>query len=254
MHTVIFGDGPMGGALADEFREAGDEVLTLGRPVGGTHDPTELAGADVTLDFSVGAAVAGNVRASLAAGCRRLVIGTTGWDADCDEVRDLLLGHGAAAVVAPTFSPGATILLDLIGHLGAVIGAVGSYDPYVVEWHRAGKRDRPSGTGAELARRLVAAYPGKRRIGTAIDGAADPAALELVSLRAGAAPGMHLVGFDAPGETLELRLTARDRRSYASGARLAAGWLIRTPRSPGIHPFGPVIEELGASASDALVA
>jgi 4-hydroxy-tetrahydrodipicolinate reductase len=68
--------------------------------------------------------------------------------------------------------------------------------------------------------------------------------LEVVSIRAGASPGMHLVGFDAAGETVELRLTARDRSAYAAGILAAADWLTRAPRAPGIHPFDPVVDEL----------
>jgi len=55
---------------------------------------------------------------------------------------------------------------------------------------------------------------------------------------------MHLVGFDAPGETLELRLTARDRSAYAAGALAAADWLLAQPRTAGIHPFDEVVDDL----------
>ena len=68
-------------------------------------------------------------------------------------------------------------------------------------------------------------------------GAPAPEELDVAVIRAGAAPGMHLVGFDAPGESLELRLTARDRSAYAAGAVAAAEWLLAAPRSPGIHTF-----------------
>ena len=75
------------------------------------------------------------------------------------------------------------------------------------------------GTAADLTRRIVARHP---RLGAADD-------LEVVSLRAGESPGMHLVGFDATGETIELRLTARDRSPYAAGILAAADWLERDP-------------------------
>ena len=55
---------------------------------------------------------------------------------------------------------------------------------------------------------------------------------------------MHLVGFDAVGETVELRLTARDRSAYAQGVLAATDWLRRTPRTPGMHAFDPVVDEL----------
>ena len=55
---------------------------------------------------------------------------------------------------------------------------------------------------------------------------------------------MHLVGFDAAGETVELRLTARDRSAYAAGILAAADWLERSPRAPGLHAFDLVVDEL----------
>jgi 4-hydroxy-tetrahydrodipicolinate reductase len=250
MHAIICGDGPMGRCAADELREAGHEVQLLGRPIGERHPPRALGRADVVVDFSVSAAVARNAASAVDGGCRRLVIGTTGWAHDAQSVERLLSTRRAAAVVAPTFSPAATLLFDLAGQLGATLGRLGGYDPYVVEWHRAGKRDRPSGTALELARRLIEAHPAKRRFARSDGGPADPESLEVVSLRAGSAPGTHLVGFDAPGETLEVRLTARDRRSYAAGARLAAEWLLGAERPAGIHTFTSVVRDL--LATDAL--
>ncbi|HYI67568.1 MAG TPA: dihydrodipicolinate reductase C-terminal domain-containing protein [Candidatus Limnocylindrales bacterium] len=244
MNTVICGDGPMGRALADDLRDAGQASRILGRPASGRHPPAAFDGAEVVHEFSTATAVVANVAQALGAGCRLLVIGTTGWANDRHTVERLLVHHGAAAVVSPTFSPGATVLLRITEQLAGALGRLGGYDPYVIEWHRAGKRDRPSGTAKELARRLIEAHPSKRQVGGLGAGPAEPEALEVLSLRAGSAPGSHIVGFDAPGETFELHLTARDRRSYAAGARLAAAWLGDGRRPPGIHTFESVIAEL----------
>ena len=115
-----------------------------------------------------------------------------------------------------------------------LFGPLDAFDPYLLEWHRRSKRDRPSGTALDLARRIADAHP---RL-------ADAGDLEVASVRAGASPGMHLVGFDAAGETVELRLTARDRSAYAAGILAAADWLRHAPRAPGIHPFDPIVDEL----------
>ena len=115
-----------------------------------------------------------------------------------------------------------------------LFGPLEAFDPYLLEWHRRTKRDRPSGTAADLARRIATGHP---RLASADD-------LEVVSVRAGASPGMHLVGFDAAGETVELRLTARDRTAYAAGILAAADWLERSPREPGLHTFDPIVDEL----------
>lgn len=238
MEIVICGDGPMGRAVADELRDVGDRVRVLGHPSGGRHPADAFAGADVVHEFSIADAVLPNLRVALAAGCRRFVIGTTAWHHDRAAVEAALVASGAVAVVAPTFSPGATVLLELASQAARLVAALGGYDPFVVEWHRSGKRDRPSGTASELARRMEAAAPRQ-------------AAVEVASVRAGDAPGMHLVGFDAAGETLELRLTARDRRCYAAGARLAGGWLMAAEREPGIHRFESVVADLVRGSTSA---
>jgi len=109
----------------------------------------------------------------------------------------------------------------------------------------------PSGTAIDLSRRLIAVTRADSR-GSA-DGPRRSGAEELdVSvIRAGAAPGMHLVGFDAPGESLEMRLTARDRSAYAAGAITAAEWLLAEPRTPGFHSFDAVVDSIIAKTSGA---
>jgi 4-hydroxy-tetrahydrodipicolinate reductase len=205
----------------------------LGRPAAGGHRSDELAGADVVFEASRGEAVADNVEAALTAGTRRLVIGTTGWDRQRERVERLVLESGAAAVAAPNLSLGAALFFRLVDEATALFGRVDAFDPYLLEWHRRTKVDRPSGTARELARRIAANHP----TATVDD-------LEVAVVRAGSSPGMHLVCFDAPGETVELRLTARDRSAYATGALAAADWLTRERRRPGLHSFDPVVDEL----------
>lgn len=231
---VILGDGGLGTAAADAARGRGDVVRIVGRPVGDRHDAGTFAGADVVVEASRPDAVATNVAAALDAGVRRVVIATTAWTADRVLVDGLLVGHGAAAVVASNFSLGVALFGRLIDQAVALFGRIDDFDPYLVEWHRRAKLDRPSGTARDLAGRIVAAHPGL----TSTDD------LEVVSIRAGASPGMHLVGFDAPGETVELRLTARDRSAYAAGILAATDWLLRSERAAGMHAFDPIVDDL----------
>jgi 4-hydroxy-tetrahydrodipicolinate reductase len=231
---TIVGDGHLGWAIAAAAGERGLRTPVLGRPGGQRHDPTEFERADVVVDAAVGAAVRRNVESALDGGVRRFVIATTGWSDDRGAVENSLDAAGASAVVASNFSLGVALFGRLVATAAELFGATDGFDPYLVEWHRRGKADRPSGTSLELARRIVGRHP-------AIAAVDD---LELVSLRAGASPGMHLVGFDALGETIELRHTARDRSAYAAGILAAADWLTRSQRAPGIHSFDPVVDEL----------
>jgi 4-hydroxy-tetrahydrodipicolinate reductase len=249
MQIAILGDGNLGRAVDDAASADGHAVRLFGRPrAGERHLPGLLRGLDVAVDASRAEAVVPNLRAILDGGCRRVVVATTGWDADRPAVEAMLAEHVAAAVVAANFSLGMALFGRLVDAAVDLFGAVPAFDPFLVEWHRRSKADRPSGTAAELARRVTARHPTRRRVADRLT--APPAAdeLEVASIRAGASPGMHLVGFDSPGETVELRMTARDRGAYAAGILAAAQWLVREPRAPGLHPFDWVVDELLAGA------
>jgi 4-hydroxy-tetrahydrodipicolinate reductase len=233
MDTIILGDGPLGHAIEAASRARGDRPRLLGRPAGGRHEPSTMAGADVVFDASAPASVAGNVQAAVTAGCRHIVIATTGWQADVPRVSALLERSGAAAVVAPNLAIGSAVFLRLVDEAARLFASLADFEPYVLEWHRRAKADRPSGTAREIVRRIASRHPN-----------GEP---EVAVIRAGAAPGMHLVGFDASAETIELRLTARDRSGYAAGALAAADWLLATAREPGIHLFDLVVDDLLAA-------
>jgi 4-hydroxy-tetrahydrodipicolinate reductase len=232
--TIVLGDGPLGLAIEQALRGRDETVRVLGRPAAGQHDPTILGAANVVVDASRADAVAGNVESALAAGCRAFVIATTGWQADADRVAGALRRAGAAAVVAPNLALGAAVFLRLIDEAARLAVAIGGFDPSVVEWHRRSKQDRPSGTAREIVRRLSARLP----IG--VD--------EVAVVRSGSMPGMHAVALDGTSETIELRLTARDRSGYAAGALVAIDWLRAEPRTPGIHAFDTVVDERIAAA------
>lgn len=234
MHLVILGDGHLGRAIAHAATDERHRVVVLGRPSGGHHPTDQLRDADVVIDASRGTSVAANVDTALDAGVRRFVIATTGWDDDRQRVDSDLRAASASAVAAPNFSLGVALFARLVEVATNLYGSVEGFDPYLVEWHRRAKVDRPSGTALDLASRIARRHP---RLASADD-------LETVSIRAGASPGMHLVGFDAAGESVEIRLTARDRSAYATGVLAAAHWLCAGERPAGLHSFDPVVDDL----------
>ena len=124
------------------------------------------------------------------------------------------------------------------------IGSFPDYDPYLFEQHRAAKADRPSGTALAVANRLVPHPKAKREARLARGtGAPDPELLEIVALRAGTHPGMHTVGFDGPGESLQVKVEARDRSAYVAGALLSADALLEGPERTGITAFTDLVRE-----------
>ena len=243
MHLLLYGPGRLGGAIAHAAAGAGWTSTLIGRPDPGSRRAT-APHADVVVDASVGVAVSANLVHALEAGNRRFVLAASAWDTDATRIRARLLEWGAAAVVAPNLALGAALFVRLAEQAAAMYSRTG-FEPSVVEWHRRGKLDRPSGTARHIARRITAV---DTRWATTDQQDNDRPALEVVGIRAGVAPGTHLVTFDGPGESVELRLTARDRTAYADGALAAARWLVDETRDPGLHPFDAVVDDLLAAS------
>lgn len=210
----IFGRGRLGRAIA---QAAGSQVVwQLGR------DETPRGGIDVAVDASKGPAVERHLEWALAQGCD-LVIGATGFVLPDLEQR---VGHKIGVLVAPNFSLTVALVARLTRVLGAFAQGETRFDPYVLEHHRADKHDAPSGTAKLLAETLLAACP-RKKTWRLIDAKGPLAAdeLSIASVRAGSTYSSHVIGFDAPEETLELRHEARSAAAFAAGCLRACAWV-----------------------------
>ena len=237
----------MGRAIRDALDVRGDDVVAMVGLEAPLPASTQLTDIDVAFEFSHDSTLLEHTDLALGAGCRTFVIGTTGWSRQ-DETGAAFTRRldeaGARAVVAPTFSLGAVLFAELAEQAARLFGHFPDYDPYIFEHHRRAKADRPSGTALAVADRLLPHLDSKREVRLATGSAApDPDALEVVALRAGSHPGMHIVSFDGAGESLELRVTARDRSAYVSGALLAADTLLADPARRGITDFTSLVRE-----------
>ncbi|MEA2026436.1 MAG: dihydrodipicolinate reductase C-terminal domain-containing protein, partial [Chloroflexota bacterium] len=204
MRALITGTGNMGRAIASALEARGDEIAARAGRETGYPAAADIGPVDVAFEFSHDSTLLNHVDLALEAGCRALIIGTTGWST-ADETGTALATRldevGARAVVAPTFSLGAVLFGEIAEYAARLFGSFSDYDPYLFEQHRAAKADRPSGTALAVANRLLPHLHSKREARLAEGSRApDPDMLEVVALRAGSHPGMHTVGFDGPGE------------------------------------------------------
>lgn len=234
IRLAVVGNGKMGHAIAALARDHGFEVVAmLGAsdvaPRGVT--PGLLAGADVAVEFSVPAAAPGNIRQCAAAGCG-VVSGTTGWDGERAQVEAAVRAAGGALLWSPNFALGVHILSRIVSEAGRRFRAAPSFDAHLVETHHAAKRDAPSGTAKRLAD-LAARGLGRD--------------VPITSIRTGQVPGTHTLLFDGPFEQVRLEHVARDRRVFAIGALVAAGWLAGQPA--GIYTLDDVL--LGGTGAEA---
>lgn len=184
-----------------------------------------LAGVDAAIEFSTPDTVMQNIQ-RLAALRIPTVVGTTGWYARLDEVKQLVQANNAALVWGANFSIGVNLFFKIVRDAAALFANYDQYDPFLIEQHHKFKKDAPSGTALVLARCLRESY-----------GERTP---EAASLRAGHIPGTHEVGFDSEADTITLTHTARNREGFAAGAVLAAELIAG---KEGIYEFSELLFE-----------
>ena len=168
--------------------------------------------ADVAIDFSIAAAVAGNV-ARLAARGTHLVIGTTGWQEQEAALRRELAALPIGVVAAPNFALGVNLFVALAARAAELMAARPEFGAWIHELHHRAKRDAPSGTGASRIRRRDASRPATARRSMSPRPAPDRF------------PAPTPSDSTAPAETITLTHTARDRTVFARGALEAARWV-----------------------------
>ncbi|MGD8329747.1 MAG: 4-hydroxy-tetrahydrodipicolinate reductase [Acidobacteriota bacterium] len=251
MKLALLGYGRMGHEVEVAARARDHEVavaLDVDNNAGGAGIVEEtFRGVDAAIDFSHADAVYDNLDGATRLGVP-LVIGTTGWNDRIDELRALAEERDGAVVYAANFSVGANLFFRLVDHAVRLFEPFEDYDPYVFEHHHRDKVDAPSGTALRLARLVTAASSRKQSVQAGNpEGAIARDALHVASLRAGAAFGEHVVGFDGSADTIKLEHVARGRQGFARGAVLAAEWIVGRR---GFFAFDAVLDDIGAGAVD----
>ncbi len=231
VRVALVGMGRMGRALDTLAPERGCVVVArLDAPeMARGLTRTDLAGAQVAIEFSTPDTALGNAQALLSLGCP-VVVGTTGWNAQLDRLEAAVARSRTPALWSPNFSLGVQLFLAIAEDAARRARELTGFDVHVVETHHAAKQDAPSGTGIAIGERLEAG------LGRAVS---------ISSVRVGNVPGTHDVIMDAAFEQITLTHTARDRRVFADGALAAARWLS-AGRTAAVYTMRDV---LGASPS-----
>ncbi len=187
----------------------------------------KLSGTDAAIDFSVAGAVKRNVEACLHANVP-LVEGTTGWNAQMEEIKRLVKEKNGAFVFGANFSIGVNLFYKITDFAAELFSKFPDYESFIEEQHHSRKLDAPSGTALKL-KDLVAKHIEKD--------------FSVSSTRAGRIPGTHRVGFDGVADQILLEHFARSREGFASGAILAAEWIVG---KKGFWEFTEVMDEISS--------
>jgi 4-hydroxy-tetrahydrodipicolinate reductase len=229
MKLALIGYGAMGQLVAKLAAEEGHEVaLTI--DIDSANRSVEdlanaLRGCDVAIDFSVADTVLKNAEACARGGVP-IVVGTTGWQSQVDDVQRIVIEHDGGLIYGANFSVGVQVFYRIAARAAELFRALESYDGFIEEAHHKRKRDAPSGTAVQL-RNIVAEGWGRD--------------VPVTSTRAGYIPGTHRLGFDSAADQITLTHTARSREGFAAGALVAAGWIVGRK---GVYEFSEVFDEI----------
>jgi 4-hydroxy-tetrahydrodipicolinate reductase len=166
---------------------------------------SELAGADVAVDFTAPEVVVDNVLRALDAGVPA-VIGTSG--ADLAPVDERARERGLPAFFAPNFALGAIVMMRLAAEAARYLPRA-----EIVELHNEAKKDAPSGTARATAALLERETP-------------------IHSVRLPGLVAHQEVLFGGDGQLLTIRHDAFSREAYVPGVLLALERLRTLP--PGL--------------------
>ena len=230
MNIIISGYGRMGRIIEKSAKNRGHAIIATVDPIAIDASEKTLSKeiinrADVVIDFSIPESAIKNAEAVCTAG-KKIVMGTTGWYSNMSKMKDFTNKSKSAIIWSGNFSLGVNIFFSILDKTSLIMNSFSEYDPFIHELHHNQKADSPSGTAAMLGdillknidrKSLLVSEELKRKI--------NPEELHISSTRGGSVPGTHIVYFDSPVDTIELKHTARGREGFASGAVAAAEWI-----------------------------
>ena len=229
MKIALIGYGKMGKTIEKLAIEKGHEIVfksdksNVNAVLNG-----EVNQAEVAIEFTEPNSAVDNILACFEHKIP-VVSGTTGWLKNkWDDVIKLCNNSEASFFYASNFSIGVNIFFEINERLAQLMNSQGNYQAEIEEIHHIHKHDAPSGTALSIASGIInnsdryhdwymKNYEHENL---------DASKLPIISKREGEVPGTHIVRYKSSIDDLEISHIAKGREGFASGALMAAEWLI----------------------------
>lgn len=227
MKIALLGYGRMGMEVEKIALERGHEVTLIVH----SKDRSQLSNlkeADVAIDFTLPEVAREHILSAFEVQVP-IVVGTTGWYDQIEELTQICNEKNAALFYAPNFSIGVNMLFRLNNILASLMNDQEAYDMFIEEIHHPQKKDAPSGTALKLAEGLMNTL--NRKAGWhPFEKGEQPDLPEnefpVYYAREEGEVGMHRVNYQSEIDELEIKHKAYSRRGFALGAVKAAEWVI----------------------------
>jgi len=224
MKIALIGYGKMGKTIEKLALENNHKIdLIIDEDTLDDFTEENLRKVDVAIEFTTPETAFRNITKCINTGVP-VVCGTTGWLEKYDEVVDLCQTENGAFFYASNYSLGVNILFKLNQYLSNVMKHFPEFEISIDETHHIHKLDAPSGTAITLANDILQNI--KRKKSWVKGKSSEKGKLGIESHRIGEAPGIHLIKYDSPIESIEISHNSKSREGLAMGALTAAGFLI----------------------------
>lgn len=185
--------------------------------------PASLLETDVAIEFSTPETAVTNINLCLEAGIP-VVVGTTGWYKEFDEIKKQVNLKKGGLFYATNFSVGVNLFFRLNEYLAAMMDKQEDYEVIMEEIHHIHKKDAPSGTAITLAEGILRNMKRKKNWVEPPDNNKEH--ISIHSIREGEAPGTHTIVYSSQVDEISISHVAHNRKGFANGAVLAAEWII----------------------------
>jgi 4-hydroxy-tetrahydrodipicolinate reductase len=224
MKIALIGYGKMGKTLEQTALKRGHEVI-LRLDVNNPEDFARLHEADVAIEFTRPESAIGNIIQCFEQGVP-VVCGTTGWLDKYNEVVARCSQANGTFFYASNYSIGVNIFFEINRRLASMMNGYDMYDVKMEEIHHTQKLDAPSGTAITLAQGIIENMERKTKWVNNPENNIEVNEINITAKRIDPAPGTHIITYDSPIDSIEITHTAHSREGFATGAVVAAEWLI----------------------------
>jgi 4-hydroxy-tetrahydrodipicolinate reductase len=226
MKIALIGYGKMGQTIEKIAVERGHEIVARINSSTPLAD-SDLSIADIAIEFTRPELAPFHIR-HCADIKLPVVVGTTAWLEELDELSDYMQENNGSMLHASNFSIGVNIFFEINKRLAQLMTGRTDYKACIEEIHHLQKLDAPSGTAITLANGILENNGDYLSwvLGEGTSPHTNEQQLGVTSIRLPDVPGTHIISYTSEIDTLKISHEAHSRKGFALGAVVAAEWLL----------------------------
>jgi 4-hydroxy-tetrahydrodipicolinate reductase len=217
--VALLGYGKMGQEIESILKDRGHTVVAR---IDSQHRISTLTECDVAIDFSTPTVVLSHIRWCMEHNIP-LVVGTTGWHDNIEEVKDWVRANNGSMIHASNFSLGVYVFRQANKLLANALGSQEVYKMSLREAHHTEKLDAPSGTAISIAEDMIDQAGALKQWELSENG--NEGTLPIKAERIAGETGTHQVTYRSEIDEINLEHKAHSRKGFALGAVVAAEWI-----------------------------